>query len=114
MKEVLPAHVVGAYDAGPVVHILVLQHSVRTGPVILEGEVPGREEVLGGQYVKLVLGPLGVGEEGSPICQLGVRGLRVVHRKGVRIVCPGLVRGEERYSLAAFPLGEIVGHERGA
>ena len=104
MQEIFPAHVVGADDAGTVVHILIFQHAVGAGPVIFESEVPGREEVLCGEYMKLILSPFRIGEECSPVCQFGVRGLGVVHREIVRIVGPGLVRGVERDAFLAFPL----------
>ena len=97
-----------------VVDPLVFQNAVGSEPVISEGEVQRRENVLGREDVEVRFLTFGIGEECSPIRQLRVRGLGVVHRKGRRGVAVDFQRLVEGYSFAVIPLEEVVGLGGGA
>ena len=80
---------------------LVLHDASSSEPVIFKGYIQLRQDVLGGQDVQVVGFLLQRGEKGSGICQLGVRCLRVVHRRRLWREGPGLVRVVESDSVLA-------------
>ena len=92
------AQIVAAYHEGPVVGLLVVEHTVAAVTLVGEGEVQLRSDVLGGQQVQVVLFAGGNGEGVAPVSEHRIWALGVVHRHRLgRIGIVHIRREERRY-----------------
>ena len=80
----------------------------------VQHDVQFRENILGSKDMKFSFFPLSIGEVGTPVGQLGVRRLGVVHRQGGRGVAVQFVRLVERDPVDGFAFEEVVGLHRGS
>ena len=114
VHQIILAQVVGAYDGSPVVGLLVLEYSVRSEAAVLQSQVQGRSDVLGGEYLYVGLLGLRSGQQGAPVGEFGVRVLGIVLEQVLGRVAPAAVRGVEQDVLLLVPLEVIVFLQGGA
>ena len=112
MHKVSLAHIVAGNDYISVVCVLSFKDSVASETSELQSKVQFRKYVLGGKHTDVRLFFFLVREEGSPVCEFGVRSLGVVVRKGLRRVAVSLERSIEDGIVCLCPLEIVVGHFR--